>query len=49
MSINRGRDKETMVHPHSGILLILEKEELSSSALSSMDLEDVVFREISQT
>ena len=47
--INGWRDKQTVAHPQSAIVLVLGKEVCSSPAMSWMDLEDTVFREMSQT
>ena len=49
MSINRGMDKEDMVHTYSGILLSCEKNEIMPLAAIQMDLESVLLSEVSQT
>ena len=49
MSIDRGMDKEDMVHIYDGILLSHEKNEIMSFAMTWMDLEIVILSEVSQT
>ena len=48
MSINRGTDKEDMVHTYNGILVI-KKNEILSFAATWMDREMIVLSEVSQT
>ena len=47
MSINRGMDKEDVVHIHNGILAI-KKNELMPFAETWMDLEIIILSEISR-
>ena len=49
MSINRGMDKEDVVHIYNGILLSLKKNEIISFAATWMDRETVLLSEVSQT
>ena len=49
MSINKGVDKEDAVHTHNGMLLSHWKERNSAIATTWMDLEGIMFSEISQT
>ena len=48
MSIDRGTDKEDMVHTYNGILVI-KKNEILSFAATWMDREMIVLSEVSQT
>ena len=48
MSINRGMDKEDVVHIHNGILAI-KKNEIMSFTATWMDLEIIILNEVSQT
>ena len=49
MSINRGLDKEDVVHTHKGILPSHKKHEIMPFAGTWMDLETVIVSEVSQT
>ena len=42
MSINRGMDKEDVVHMYNGILLSHKKNKILSFAVTWMDLEVVI-------
>ena len=48
MSIDRGTDKEDVVHIYDGILAI-KKKEIMPFAATWMDLEIIILSEISQT
>ena len=48
MSINRGMDKEDVVHIYSGLLLSQKRNEIVSFAGTWMDLERVKESEVSQ-
>ena len=48
MAINRGMNKEGVVHIHSGILLSHKKEQ-NNAIYSEMDREIVKLSEVSQT
>ena len=48
MSINRGMDKEEVVHIYSGLLAI-KKNKIMLFAATWMDLETVILSEVSQT
>ena len=49
MSINRGMDKDHVVHIHDGILLSHKKNEIMTFAVTKMDLEIIILSEVSQT
>ena len=49
MFIDRGMDKEDVVHVYSGILLSQEKNELMPSIATWMDVEMIILSEVSQT
>ena len=49
MSINRGMDKEDVVHMSKGILLSHEKEIIMPFAATRMDLEISILSKVSQT
>jgi len=48
MSINRGVDKEYVVHIYNGVLLSHEKNGIGSFVEMWMDLETVIQSEVSQ-
>ena len=48
MSINRGVDKENVVHIYNGVLLSHEKNGIGSFVEMWMDLETVIQSEVSQ-
>ena len=49
MSVNRGMDKENVVHIYNGILLSHKKNEMMPFAVTWMDLEMIILSEVSQT
>ena len=49
MSINRGVDKEDVVHIYDGILLGHKKNEIMPSATTWVDLEIITLSEVNQT
>ena len=49
MSIDRGTDKENVVHIHNRILLSHKKELFQKIAATWMDLENIIPTEVSQT
>ena len=48
MSVNRGMDKEDVVHIYHGILLSHKKNEIIPFAAAWMELEMIILREASQ-
>ena len=48
MSINRGMDKEDVVHIYNGILLSIKRNEIGSFVEKWMDLETDIQSEVSQ-
>ena len=48
MPINKGMDKEDVVHIYNGILLS-HKKERNSAICSNMDLEIIILSRVSQT
>ena len=49
MSINRGRDREDVVHIYNGILLSHKNKERNAVCTNMMDLVIIILSEISQT
>ena len=49
MSIDRGMDKEDVVHIHNGILLSHKNNEIMPSAATWMDLETVLLSDVRKT
>ena len=49
MSIDRGMDKEDVVHIYNGILLSHKKEQNMTFAATWMELEIIILSELSQT
>ena len=48
MSVDRGVDKEDMVHIHTGILLSHKRDEIRTFAATLMDLEIIMLGEVRQ-
>ena len=48
MPINRGRDKEDVLHIHNGILLSHENNKVMPFAAMQIDLEMITLNEVSQ-
>ena len=48
MSINRGMDKEDLVHMYNGILLSHKNNEIMSFATTWMDIETIILSEVRQ-
>ena len=49
MSINRGMNKEDVVHIHNGVLAIKKKNKIMPFAATWVDLEIIMLSEASQT
>ena len=48
MSIDRGMDKEDLVHVYNGILFSHKKNKIMRVAATRMDLEMIILSEVSQ-